>query len=176
MSAPGCWRFAWTRARPRGFGLGGAIFSSTALFLRRSALGIEAAEDGSAVACALPSIPATLRCWAFGLRHHTLRVGLDACLAGSGDVSTPLTRPYRFRRRLVPVRGVHVYGMDMGCAVWWEANSGGDSARQREGTEGTRTCGHSGTPPTKCQPAGGSGLSRSLYRFGHLLTSLPLLS
>src|SRR5664280_541579 len=97
------------------------------------------------------------------LLTYALRVGLDACLAGSGDVSTPLTRPCRFRRRLVPVRGVHVYGMDMGCAVWWEANSGGDSARQREGTEGTegtRTCGHSGTPPTKCQLAGGSGLSR----------------
>src|ERR1039458_5768416 len=107
------------------------------------------------------------------LLTYALREGLDACLAGSGDVSTPLTRPYRFRRRLVPVRGVHVYGMDMGCAVWWEANSGGDSARQREGTEGTRTRGHGGTRPTKCQLAGGSGLSRSLYRFLHLPSGLP---
>src|ERR1035438_8812095 len=103
-----------------------------------------------------------------------LRGGPSPCLALSGGASTHLNRSYQIARRIVPARGAHTYGMNMGCAVWWEANSGGDSARQREGTEGTegtRTCGHSGTPPTKCQPAGGSGLSRSLYRFGHLLRS-----
>ena len=47
------------------------------------------------------------------LLTYALREVSRACLEDTGDISTRLTRLYRFSRRLVPVRasGVHVYGM-----------------------------------------------------------------
>ena len=48
---------------------------------------------------------------------YASRVGLHAFLKGSGDVSTGLTRSFQIRPQHVPVRGVHVYGVDMGWTV-----------------------------------------------------------
>ena len=51
------------------------------------------------------------------LLTYALRERLHACLVCSGDDRRRLTRPYDFHRRIVPVHGVHVYGMNMGWRV-----------------------------------------------------------
>jgi hypothetical protein len=46
-----------------------------------------------------------------------LRVRLHAGQGGTGSAARGLTRTYRICQRRVPVRAVHVYGMDMGWAA-----------------------------------------------------------
>ena len=51
------------------------------------------------------------------LLTYALREGLGSFLAGSGDVSTALTRSYQIGRRHLPVRGAEFYGTNMGLVA-----------------------------------------------------------
>ena len=73
------------------------------------------------------------------LLTYALRVGLHAFLEGSGDVSTGLTRSFEIRPQHVPVRGVHVYGVDMGWVGGQrDGVNGEDSSRDPMAVEAHR--------------------------------------
>jgi hypothetical protein len=64
------------------------------------------------------------------LLTYALREGLHTCLGTIGEASRGLTRSFQIRPQDVPVRSVHVYGVDMGWAVGQErrdADEGGSS-------------------------------------------------
>jgi hypothetical protein len=72
------------------------------------------------------------------LLTYALRVGPHAFLEGSGDVSTCLTRSFQIRPQYVPVRGVHVYGVDMGWTVGQRNEvDGGERSRDPMAVEAT---------------------------------------
>ena len=56
---------------------------------------------------------------------NALRESLGLCLVTSEDDLIVLTRSYQIGRRPVPVRGVQIYGMNMGCKCRWGPGVGG---------------------------------------------------